>query len=256
MSVRASAELVHRCDPDRFLAAMACPPDARRILFPIYAFNIEVSRAPWVTEEPIIAEMRLRFWRDVAEDIGASRPPRAHETAQSLATAVRPGDAPLLDGIAAARQWDIHKDPFADRAQFDAYIDGSAGNLAWLAARALGAPGAAEAAVRAFARGAGLAAYLRAVPALKARGRRPLIDEGPQAIRDLADEGLAALARARADRARVPVRAGYALYAGWRAEGHLKAVRADPGRVLEGGLDESEFVKRARLLRLSLTGRW
>ncbi|MEQ8366967.1 MAG: phytoene synthase, partial [Roseicyclus sp.] len=62
MSLQACAELVARGDPDRFRATMAAPVDARRVLFPLYAFNIEVSRAPWVTAEPMIAEMRLQFW--------------------------------------------------------------------------------------------------------------------------------------------------------------------------------------------------
>lgn len=56
----ACAGLVERGDPDRFRAVMAVPVAARRILFPIFAFNIEVSRAPWVTQETVIAEMRLQ----------------------------------------------------------------------------------------------------------------------------------------------------------------------------------------------------
>jgi hypothetical protein len=72
---------------------MATPPEARAVLFPLYAFNLEVSRAPWVTEEPMIAEMRLQFWRDVAEEIGQGAPPRAHEVAAPLAEAVRAEDA-------------------------------------------------------------------------------------------------------------------------------------------------------------------
>jgi phytoene synthase len=75
MSLQACADLVARGDPDRFRATMATPPEARAVLFPIYAFNLEVSRAPWVTEEPMIAEMRLQFWRDVAEEIGQGAPP-------------------------------------------------------------------------------------------------------------------------------------------------------------------------------------
>ena len=76
MSLQACAEIVKRGDPDRFLAAMAAPPDARRILFPLYAFNVEVARAPWVTAEPMIAEMRLQWWRDSVEGIYAGEPRR------------------------------------------------------------------------------------------------------------------------------------------------------------------------------------
>ena len=71
-----------------------------------------------------------------------------------------------------------------------------------LAARALGAEGAALPVVRDFARGAGTAALLRALPELRARGRDPLPTGVAPA--DLARDGLAALARARARRARVP----------------------------------------------------
>jgi phytoene synthase len=114
MSLQACADLVARGDPDRFRAAMATPPEARAVLFPLYAFNLEVSRAPWVTEEPMIAEMRLQFWRDVAEEIGQGARPRAHEVCAPLAAVVRAEDGALLDGLVAARRWDIYKDAFED----------------------------------------------------------------------------------------------------------------------------------------------
>ena len=60
MSLQACAELVERGDPDRFLATMAAPVALRATLFPLYAFNVEIARAPWVTQEPMIAEMRLQ----------------------------------------------------------------------------------------------------------------------------------------------------------------------------------------------------
>ncbi|MGB3250003.1 MAG: squalene/phytoene synthase family protein, partial [Tabrizicola sp.] len=68
MTVAACAGLVQRGDPDRFRAVMAAPVEARAQLFPLYAFNLEVARAPWVTQEPLIAEMRLQWWRDVVEN--------------------------------------------------------------------------------------------------------------------------------------------------------------------------------------------
>ena len=79
MSIQACADLVARGDPDRFRAAMAAPVPARQVLFPIYAFAVEVSRAPWVTQEPMIAEMRLQWWRDVCDEIEAGKPARAQE---------------------------------------------------------------------------------------------------------------------------------------------------------------------------------
>ena len=55
--IAACAALVARGDPPRFRAAMAAPVAMRRLLFPLYAFNLEVARAPWVTQEPMIALM-------------------------------------------------------------------------------------------------------------------------------------------------------------------------------------------------------
>ena len=74
MTVAACAGLVERGDPDRFLAVMAAPPAARARLFPLYAFNLEVARAPWVTQEPMIAEMRLQWWRDAVEMLAGDGP--------------------------------------------------------------------------------------------------------------------------------------------------------------------------------------
>jgi len=256
MSLQACADLVARGDPDRFRATMAAPVAARHVLFPLYAFNLEVSRAPWVTEEPLIAEMRLQFWRDTLDAIAAGEAPRAHEVAAPLAGVIAARDVPLLDAAITARRWDIHKDPFEDDAAFEAYLSDTASNLSWVAARRLGAPDSAEAPVRAHAMASGLAAFLRAIPELEARGRIPLVDGTPQGVRDLAARGLEWLRTARAARAAVPARAGVALYSGWRAGTTLKAARDVPERVIAGKLSESEAARRARLLWVSLTGRW
>jgi len=256
MSVQACAELVAKGDPDRFRATMAAPVAARRVLFPLYAFNIEVSRAPWVTAEPGIAEMRLQFWRDVVEELSEGKPPRAHEVAAPLAEAIPREIIGALDSLVAARRWDIYSDPFEDRAAFDSYLDDTAATLVTVAARALGAPAEAEPVLRDAGWAFGLASFLRAVPALQIAGRVPLVDGRPQAVRELAAEGLERLARARAGRQQVPRTATPALYTGWRAEGILRSARAAPDRVIDGALDGSEAAARLKLMWVAATGRW
>ncbi len=253
MTVEACAALVERGDPDRFAAVMAAPPDARAKLWPLYAFNLEVARAPWVTKEPMISEMRLQWWRDVV----AEPRPRAHEVAGPLHALIREADLPItaLDRLAAARQWDIYPDAFTDRAAFDTYLDDTGAGLMWLAARALGAPEAAEPVVRGFGWATGLANFLRAVPDLEARGRTPLVDGRPGAVRDLAADGLRCIARARIGRAAIGAGAP-ALLAGWQAETLLRQVQADPMVVAEGRMGLSEFSRRGRLIWQGLTGRW
>ena len=251
MTTDACAALVERGDPDRFAAVMAAPVAARARLWPLYAFNLEVARAPWVTKEPMIAEMRLQWWRDVV----AEPAPRAHEVAGPLHGLIRQAGLPVdvLDRVAAARRWDIYRDAFADRAAFDAYLMDTGGGLMWLAALALGAPPAAEAQVRALGWATGLANYLRAVPDLEARGRVPLIDGRPEAVRDLAAEGLARLKSSRG------VRVGSArpaLLAGWQTGALLAQVERDPLAVAEGRMGLSEFSKRGRLVWQALGGSW
>lgn len=241
---QACAAIVEKGDPDRFASAMAAPVAVRARLFPIYAFNVEVARAPWVTEEPMIAEMRLQWWRDALDEIASGGPVRRHEVVSPLAEVLRPEQARMLDGLVAERRWDIQRAPFEDRAEFDGYIDATAGHLMWTAAACLG--GTEEAAVRDVAYGAGVAQFLQAVPVLEARGRIPLVDGRQEAVQALAREALARLRRGTAKRPGGAAR--WAVLAAWQAEPILKQAAADPGRVAAGALGQSEFRKRAGLL--------
>ena len=254
MSLDACAQIVERGDPDRFAACMAAPVVARAVLFPLYALNVEVARAPWVAKEPMIAEMRLQWWRDAVEDLGRGVV-RAHEVMGPLA-AIRGQPLEVMDRMIAARRWDIYKDPFADRAAFDTYLDDTGAGLMWLSALALGAPAAAEPAVRGVGWAMGLAAFLRAIPELEARGRVPLLDGRPSAVADLARDGLAQLTQARSLRGTVPQSVVPALIAAWQTAPLLRQVMAEPERVIDGALQVSEFKRRGGLLWMGLTGRW
>jgi 15-cis-phytoene synthase len=255
MTVTACAEIVHKADPDRFLAAMAAPVPLRLHLFVLFALNVEVARAPWVTEEPTIAEIRLQWWRDAVAAIEAGLPPRAHEVAGPLAASVAACGWPAatLDQMIAARRWDIYDAPFEDAAHFAEHLDRTAGHLMWLGCLAAGADPALETAARAVARAQGIAGWLQAVPALEARGRVPLVDGRPEAVKALAQEGLSALASARGASfgPAVPV-----LRTAWRAGPLLRQVVRDPAAVAEGRMATSEFSRRAGLIWRSTLGRW
>ncbi|MEX0281486.1 MAG: squalene/phytoene synthase family protein [Arenibacterium sp.] len=250
----ACAALVERADPDRFLAAMAAPVQARRVLFPIYALNIEVARAPWVTQESMIAEMRLQWWRDALAEIAAGGPVRRHEVVTPLARVLRPELAAQMDEMIAVRRWDIYRDAFEDAAHFSRYIEQSAGTLMWAAAASLGEADAVV--VRDVGFASGLANWLAAVPELEARGRIPLLDGRSEGVRALADMGLERLQRARAGRARISSRARPALLAAWQAGAILTQARKHPGAVAEGLLGQSPFRKRLGLIFQTATGRW
>lgn len=256
MSLEACALLVQRGDPDRFLAVMAAPVWARAALFPLYAFNLEVARAPWVAKAPLVAEMRLQWWRDVVEAAGAGGPAKAHEVAGPLHDLVQEAGLPvgLLDRLVAARRWDCWRAPFDGPEALDDYLDATGGGLMVLAGRALGAPDGTEPVFRAMGWAAGLAGFLKAVPELEARGRQPL-PAGVE-VAALARRGLARLAEARTGRKTLPKGLAPALLAGWQAGPLLAQAAADPRAVAEGRLALSEFSRRGRLLWQSVTGRF
>ncbi|WP_371416200.1 squalene/phytoene synthase family protein [Rubellimicrobium sp. CFH 75288] len=225
------------------------PPPAREVLFPLYAFNLEVARAPWMTREPLLAEMRLQWWRDVVAG-ARSQPLPAHEVAGPLAALIAAGrlDPAPLDALIEARRRDIEARPFA-LSELRPYLEGTAGNLLWAAAAALGATDRTAVLEAGFAQGA--ASWLLALPALSASGRG-LAQPGPEPVRALASEALAALARARAARPG----AAAALRAATLAGPVLRAALRDPAAATEGRLALSEGSRRLRLLWATWRGTW
>ena len=253
-NIAACAALVQRADPDRFRAAMAAPVSARAVLFPLYALNVEVSRAPWVTAEPMIAEMRLQWWRDALDEVSRGQGVRRHEVVTPLVGVLDDPACALLDRLILARRWDIYRDPFEDEAAFDGFIEDTAAGLMWVAARALGAPAAAEAALRDIGYGQGVAAWLRAIPALERAGRKPLVDGRPNAVAELAQKGLLRLARGRASVPRGPGVAA-AILPSWDSAHILAMAAAQPGRVADGALVCGAAGSALRLLLCRLRGR-
>ena len=247
-NLTACAQIVERGDPERFAACMALPVAARARLFPIYALNIEVARAPWVTKEPMIAKMRLQWWIDALDEIASGGAVRRHEVVTPLAGLLSPEQARCLRGMVEARDWDVESEPFEDDAGFRAYLDVTGGALAWVAAQQLGARTEDEPGLRRAAFGVSVANWLRAIPKLEEAGKRPLVDGRAEAVAELAREGLEALAAARG----LSKPARQALAAGWGARSVLRHAAANPGLVADGTLPEPG---RFALYRAALTGR-
>ncbi|MGB5068323.1 MAG: squalene/phytoene synthase family protein [Albidovulum sp.] len=258
MSIHACAALVEEGDPDRFAATMAAPLAARQMLWPLYAYNLEIARAPWASSEPMIAEMRLQWWSDTVEGMGQGRLRPGHDVTTALAPLIdrTVGLAPLLIRMAEARRWEVWHEPFADNAALDAHLDDTAGTLMWAAARVLQAPPLAESTIRGFGTAAGLAAWLRAVPALAALGRHPLPDTSPEAIRHLARNALDRITTARGNRHLVPPSVVPVLWTGWLAQRVLTLAAAEPSRVMAGTLHTPEVIRRGSLLWQVLRGIW
>lgn len=257
MTIQACAALVERGDPDRFAATMAAPPEARETLFPLYAFNLEVARAPWVTSEPLIAEMRLQWWRDVVA-APASGAALAHEVAGPLHHVIHAKNLPIqtLDKLIVARRWDIGQNPFLTTTDLTDYLEDTGAALMWLAAKSLNAPAKAEQTARDAGWATALATYFRAVPDLTARGRVPLPDASPNAIAALGQIGLHRLTNAQNARAAIPRHVAPALFPAWQTRAILTLAAKSPDAVIHGTLQQSEFARRGGLAWRGLTGRW
>ena len=271
MSFDACAEMVRVGDPDRYHSVMAAPVSARDRLFALYAFNLEVARAPWVTSEEMIAEMRLQWWIDTINEIYDGKA-QSHEVVGPMASVIVSHNLPqhLFIELIEARRFDIYREGHSNVSNFSVYINATSGNLMRLAAVSLGAedmPHLAD-----FGFGVGVANLFRALPTLYANGKNPIYVEGTLdrnavtgrevpvnlavSLQAIAAEAVAKIKSARKLRNQTPKSAIPAMLAGWQADVPLKMVISDPKSVLLQPLETSEFRKKSDLLWRSLTGRW
>jgi hypothetical protein len=250
MSIEACADLVERGDPDRFLSAMTAAPEDRGALFVLYAFNLEVVRAPWLTAEAMIAEMRLQWWADAIEEIYERRAVRRHEVVTPLAEIIADKglDRVAFEALIEARRWDIYKEPHADRAALDQYISDTSAGLMWLGAQSLGAEAEHRSAIIDYGYAVGIAALLKAIPALENAQKYPLVDGTPEGVAELAKTALVRLKAARIALRGLPEPARAALRSGWMTQNNLKTAVASPALVASGDLEPAEFYKKIRLL--------
>lgn len=236
--VTACAATLEKGDPERFAAVMASPVAARRVLFPLYAFNVEVTRAPWVTQEPMIAEMRLQWWRDALEEIANGGPVRRHEVVTPLSGILTPESAMRLDLLVAARRWDIYKDPFEDEAHFETYLRDTTASLMVAGLEALGQKPTEDEirTVETLGYCTGLSRFLQAVPALEEHGRIPLLDGRREAVVQLARDAAARCPTRGALRSEFGRAARPALTEAFLARSVLDQVVKAPDRVAEGSI--------------------
>ncbi|MEO1550206.1 MAG: squalene/phytoene synthase family protein [Pseudomonadota bacterium] len=258
MSIEACALNVQKGDPDRFAATMTLPLHQRGPLFVLYAFNLEIARASWVTAEPLIARMRLQWWSDALDEVYGGGVVRAHEVATPLARVLRAQEVPraLLDRMIAARIAESEGAPDWDTQAFWAYLGDSAGAILGAGAALLGAP-APDARMGAAL---GLARYWEALPALRAAGRAPSLLRGGgdpdetalhARITDLSSTAIEGLRGAPVVAPQVAV-----LRSGWLARGVLRRAQAQPSAVLSGQIRPSPFRAHLSLGLATMRGRW
>jgi 15-cis-phytoene synthase len=186
---------LRRVDPDRWLTSrFIADPAARADVVALYLFDHELARARRAASTPLLAEIRLTWWREVLDEIFGPGPPRRHPAAEALAGAVRRHGldrAPLeamIDG-----QLEIVEMSALDEPAAVAWADAVEGSAARLAATILGAAAAADAAPA--GRAWGLALLLRAgliAPAVAAAPLRQALAEARTAACQLSVAALPA----------------------------------------------------------------
>jgi phytoene synthase len=82
-------DTVRMADRDRFLCTLFAPEPARSDLMALLAFDHELARTRTVTREPMLAEIRLEWWREAAAEAAGTGQPRAQPVVEALAEAAR-----------------------------------------------------------------------------------------------------------------------------------------------------------------------
>jgi len=149
------ADLVRSHDFVRYASTLFVPPDRRRALLTLYAFNVEIWRVRDQVSQPLPGEIRLQWWTDMLAGEGqggAEGNPVAAELRRAIADFHLPVDP--LSRLIDEHQFDLYNDPMPTLAALEGYVTETASALFALAARIAGS---AFIEVEHLARHAGLA---------------------------------------------------------------------------------------------------
>src|SRR6516165_2168086 len=97
---------LRHADPDRFFCTLFAPAEKRERLALLYLFNNELARAREVASEPMLALIRLQWWREVVE---GQR--KKHDIATPLRDAIEAGQFEAGDLAALIEAREAEADP-------------------------------------------------------------------------------------------------------------------------------------------------
>jgi phytoene synthase len=264
-----------RHDHDRYLATLYAPAVHRPVLAALLAFGLDIARLRETVSQPLLAQIRLQWWRDAFAEIAEGKPPRGHPILTVLAgTRIELG---LLDAMLTAREQDWDETPPADLDALRRYAGATGGALAEIRALVLGAATPDDRlATRCVGGAFALTGIIRAIPFHAGQGRVMIPqtvatkftldrdsllagkDSGPlrDAVALLCEAATAQLAEARGLRRRVS-RLGLPVLAEARiAEAYLKRIATLGYDVFDARLAEPDGLAAWRLGLTRLTGRY
>ncbi len=94
-------DLVREADRDRFLGALFAPEPARSDLLALLALDHELARTRSVTREPLLARIRLEWWREAVAEAAGDGKPRAQPIVEALSEMLRRRRDVSPDGLLA-----------------------------------------------------------------------------------------------------------------------------------------------------------
>tara|TARA_B100000674_G_scaffold474588_1_gene466691 strand:+ start:376 stop:1152 length:777 start_codon:yes stop_codon:yes gene_type:complete len=220
------ASLLKESDPSRFRSIMAAPEKLRPYYFVIFALNVEVSKAPYLTKEPLIAEIRLQWWLDVLDEIIGEKAVRKHAVATPLSKCIGKSHARELKKFVLARKWDIHFNGFDSLTELKKYLYETTGILFQVAAgrNLVTTNKYFHDACMAIA----LANYLAATPELKRAGKLPFAGLSPIEIGEQCRIAIANLKTAKSHMENFTERERWVLFTGWKSEKILTKIFRNP----------------------------
>ncbi|WP_336287843.1 phytoene/squalene synthase family protein [Bartonella sp. CB60] len=117
-------DILRATDRDRYMSVLFAPKKKRSALAALYAFNAEISRVRESVHDPLIGEMRLRWWYDSIAN-GEIRNSERNPILNDLFTAISLFNLPKADFLryCDAQILDLYKDPIATIHDLEAYCN-------------------------------------------------------------------------------------------------------------------------------------
>ena len=160
------ADLVRSHDFVRYASTLFVPPDQRRALLALYAFNAEITRVRDQVSQPLPGEVRLQWWTDMLDGRGHGGI-EGNPVAAELRLAI--GGFGLsterLSRLIDEHQFDLYNDPMPTMAALEGYITETSSAVLGLAAQIAGSrSGEAEHLARHAGLAQGLVQVVAALP--------------------------------------------------------------------------------------------
>jgi 15-cis-phytoene synthase len=166
--------IVRAASRERYISTLFAPEAKREALFALYAFDAEIDRIRDLVQDPLPGEIRLQWWRDVANG-GRDGEARGHPVASALLQAIAAHDLPrsAFDAYCEARIFDFYHDVMPDQTALEAYLGATQSAIIQLAAMILDKEAAKQASDAAGHAGValGLVKILRRMPLIRRRGQ-------------------------------------------------------------------------------------